>query len=66
MRHLGTACFIVLAYLTGMRPAEVLGLEAGCCPEVVSGRHLIYGCEFKNAFDEDGNHHSAGCPREVP
>ncbi|MFE1610372.1 hypothetical protein ACFW7P_16670 [Streptomyces albidoflavus] len=22
MRHLGTACFIVLAYLTGMRPAE--------------------------------------------
>ncbi|WP_217255132.1 integrase [Streptomyces sp. AC602_WCS936] len=66
MRHLGTACFIVLAYLTGMRPAEVLGLHAGCCPEVVTGRHLIYGREFKNAFDHDGNHHSAGRPREVP
>ncbi|MGW7724918.1 hypothetical protein ACWGJ6_16380 [Streptomyces canus] len=26
MRHLGTACFIVIAYLTGMRPGEVLGL----------------------------------------
>jgi hypothetical protein len=44
----------------------VLGLEAGCCPEVASGRHLIYGREFKNAFDEDGNHHSAGRLREVP
>ncbi|MEV6383116.1 integrase [Streptomyces sp. NPDC051773] len=66
MRHLGTACFIVLAYLTGMRPAEVLGLQTGCCPEVASGRHLIYGREFKNAFDEDGNHHSAGRLREVP
>ncbi|MFL0395158.1 integrase [Streptomyces albus] len=66
MRHLGTACFIVLAYLTGMRPAEVLGLQAGCCPEVASGWHLIYGREFKNAFDEDGNHHSAGRLREVP
>jgi len=66
MRHLSTACFLVLAYLTGMRPAEVLGLETGCCPEVLSGRHLIYGREFKNAFDEDGNHHSAGRLREVP
>ncbi|MFI0596548.1 integrase [Streptomyces griseus] len=66
MRHLGTACFIVLAYLTGMRPAEVLGLETGCCPEPESGRHLIYGRVFKNASDEDGNHRSAGQPREVP
>lgn len=66
MRHLGTACFIVLAYLTGMRPAEVLGLQTGCCPDTESGRHLIHGRVFKNAADEDGNHHSAGHPREVP
>ncbi len=66
MRHLGTACFIVLAYLTGMRPAEVLGLETGCCPDPASGRHLIYGRVFKNAADKDGNHHSAGHLREVP
>ncbi|MFE9853336.1 hypothetical protein ACFYPN_31735 [Streptomyces sp. NPDC005576] len=66
MRHLGTACFIVVAYLTGMRPAEVLGLQAGCCPEAASGQHLIYGRKFKNAFDEDGNHHLAGRLREVP
>ncbi|WP_406407355.1 hypothetical protein OG923_03835 [Streptomyces halstedii] len=44
----------------------MLGLQAGCCPDVASGRHLIYGREFKNAFDEDGNHHSAGRLREVP
>lgn len=49
-----------------MRPAEVLGLQTGCCPDVASGQHLIYGREFKNAFDEDGNHHSTGRLREVP
>ena len=47
MRHPGTACFIVLAYLTGMRPAEVLDLETGCCPDVASGQHLIYGRKSK-------------------
>ena len=31
MRHLGTAAFIVCAYLTGMRPGEILGLRTGCC-----------------------------------
>ncbi|WP_050495271.1 MULTISPECIES: hypothetical protein [unclassified Streptomyces] len=44
----------------------MLGLETGCCPEPDSGRHLIYGRVFKNASDEDGNHRSAGQPREVP
>lgn len=49
MRHLGTACFIVIAYLTGMRPGEVLGLTAGCCPALASGRHLIHRRVFKHA-----------------
>ncbi|MFD5445984.1 site-specific integrase [Streptomyces tendae] len=31
MRHLGTAAFVVLSYLTGMRLGEVLGLRTGCC-----------------------------------
>ncbi|MEU3314465.1 integrase [Streptomyces sp. NPDC006662] len=71
-RHLGTAAFIVLSYLTGMRPGEVLGLRSGCCPdpqpdaEGKVGRHLIRGHEFKTARDEDGNHQSAGVEREVP
>ncbi|MFI5823743.1 hypothetical protein ACIA8I_32345 [Streptomyces rishiriensis] len=47
-------------------PPVVLGLEAGCCPDPASGRHLIYGRVFKNASDKDGNHHSAGHLREVP
>ncbi|WP_138946756.1 hypothetical protein [Plantibacter sp. M259] len=33
MSHLLTACIIVVAYLTGARPEEVLGLEFGAGPE---------------------------------
>ena len=72
MRHLGTAAFIVCAYLTGMRPGEILGLRAGCCPDPVpgpdgrTGRHLIRGLEFKTATDEHGNHRSAGTERAAP
>lgn len=66
MKHLVAALFIVLSYLTGMRPGEVLGLRAGCCPDPESGRHLIRGHVFKTARDEDGNHLSQGQLREVP
>ncbi|MGW6941162.1 integrase [Streptomyces xanthophaeus] len=71
-RHLGTAAFVVVSYLTGMRVGEVLGLRSGCCPDPepetdgVNGRHLIRGHQFKTARDEDGNHQSAGVEREVP
>jgi hypothetical protein len=71
-RHLGTAAFIVCAYLTGMRPGEVLGLRTGCCPDPLpgpdgqAGRHLIRGYKFKTAIDEDGNHAPGGAEREVP
>jgi len=37
MRHLGTAAFIVCAYLTGARPGEVLALRTGCCPDPAPG-----------------------------
>ncbi|MGW3690290.1 integrase [Streptomyces sp. NPDC005125] len=72
MRHLGTAAFIVLSYLTGMRPGEVLGLRTGSCPDPEPsadgsiGRHLIGGHEYKTATDEDGNHNPSGAEREVP
>ena len=69
MRHLGTAAFIVCAYLTGMRPQEILGLYAGCCPDPGPeelGRHLIHGREFKTATDEHGNHLPSGAERDVP
>jgi integrase len=72
MRHLGTAAFVVCAYLTGMRPGEVLGLRTGCCPAPEPdehgniGRHLIRGHEYKTSVDEHGNHQSAGTERDVP
>ena len=72
MRHLGTAAFIVCAYLTGMRPQEILGLHAGCCPDPdpgqdrQNGRHLIRGHEFKTATDEHGNQLPSGVERDVP
>ncbi|WP_097966738.1 integrase [Streptomyces sp. or20] len=71
VRHLATACFIVLSYLTGMRSGEILGLASGCCPDpegppAEAGRHLIYGRVFKIATDEYGNHDSAGVVREAP
>jgi len=72
MRHLGTAAFIVCAYLTGARPGEVLALRTGCCPDPApgpdgqAGWHLIRGLEFKTATDDDGNHRSGGTEREAP
>ncbi|MGW3957222.1 integrase [Streptomyces sp. NPDC004752] len=68
MRHLVTACFVVLSYLTGIRPGEVLGLRAGCCPDPddTTQRHVIHGHVYKTAIDEDGNHLSNGELREIP
>lgn len=81
MRHLGTAAFIVCAYLTGMRTGEVLGMRTGCCPDPKPttdentdshntdgsvGRHVIRTHEYKNAVDADGNHQSSGVERGVP
>ncbi|MFD5147111.1 integrase [Streptomyces sp. NPDC058401] len=71
VRHLTTACLIVLCYLTGMRTGEILGLQSGCCPDPegppeAPQKHLIYGRIFKIATDEDGNHDSAGVVREAP
>ncbi|MFI1522811.1 integrase [Kitasatospora cineracea] len=60
MRHLGTAAFIVCAYLTGMRPQEVLALRSGCCPDPAgqpgggpAQRHLIHAAEPDDPDDED-------------
>ncbi|MGI5380513.1 hypothetical protein ACQEV2_41115 [Streptomyces sp. CA-251387] len=72
MRQLGTACLIVIAYLTGMRPGEAAGLRSGCCPDPQpdsagrKGRHLITSTVYKTARDEDGNHRSEGEVRDVP
>ncbi len=71
LRHLGTAAFIVCAYLTGMRPEESLAMRSGCCPDPIAGAsggawHLIRTRQFKTAVDADGNHLAAGVERDVP
>ena len=72
MRHLGTAAFIVCAYLTGMRPEEVLGMRSGCCPDPEPGEdgqagwHLIRSFHYKTVTDDSGNHRPDGAEREVP
>ncbi|MFM9626567.1 integrase [Streptomyces galilaeus] len=71
-RHLGTAAFIVLSYLTGMRPEEVLGMRSGCCPDPepdedgIVGRHLIRSVHYKTATDDNGNYLPGGTERNVP
>lgn len=71
MKQMVGACFIVIAYLTGMRPGEILALEHGCCPDPdgppdAARRHVIRGRHFKTARDEHGNHQSAGVIRNTP
>lgn len=46
--HLTTAAYIVVLYLTGMRPREIQGLERAAA-ELESGRYLIYGRVYKTA-----------------
>jgi len=54
--RLETACMIVIAYLSGMRPEEVLSLERGCATiatvENNAKRYEIHGKTFKGVLDE--------------
>ncbi|MGH3224764.1 MAG: hypothetical protein ACRDPY_39815 [Streptosporangiaceae bacterium] len=73
--HLSTAALITVAYLSGMRPEEVLHLRRGCCstgpgPASQSSdgiiRYQVNGHHFKGALDEDGNQIGAGEVRDQP
>ncbi|CAG4931779.1 hypothetical protein [Acidithrix sp. C25] len=72
MRHmLMVACFIVVAYLSGMRVEECRALRRGSCtatrPEPDMPPHFeIRGLSFKDALDEDGNAIPGGVERETP
>jgi hypothetical protein len=70
MRLLSTACLVVVAYLSGLRPAEVLNLRAGCCPppadEGTSPRHQLHGNFFKAARGEGGQILRGGATRATP
>lgn len=70
-RHLATAAFIVVAYLTGMRGEECRALERGCCrshtdTETEHRHYRIHGRTFKGALDQSGNAIPAGVEREQP
>ena len=70
-RHLATAAFVVVAYLTGMRGEECRALERGCCrthtdPTTGQLHYRIHGRTFKGALDKSGNAVPAGVEREQP
>lgn len=70
-RHLATATFIVIAYLTGMRSEECRALEHGCCQPTTNTptghvNYAIHGKTFKAALDEAGNAIPDGANREHP
>jgi hypothetical protein len=57
--RLSAACQIVVAYLSGLRPAELLHLQPGCCPEPADDgtgpvRYRLQGLKFKAARNDDG------------
>ena len=71
MRLLSAACLLVVVYLSGLRPAEVLELRVGCCPPPLDDgtgtlRYRLVGNVFKDARDRDGTPLREGAPRRVP
>jgi hypothetical protein len=70
-RHLATAGFIVLAYLTGMRGEECRALQRGCCRastnKATGQKHFeIRGKTYKGALNKEGNADPSGADREYP
>jgi integrase len=64
IRCLEVACFIVICYLTGMRPGEVLALEANCLTDSgETGWSYLHGRTFKTSRDKNGLHDSNGTAR---
>ncbi|MCX5203922.1 hypothetical protein OG897_21005 [Streptomyces sp. NBC_00237] len=66
-RLLSTACFVIVAYLSGARPGEVLNLRRGCIAhDAENDLWLMKGLYYKNAVDKDGNKLPAGELRRDP
>lgn len=54
VRFLQMACFITIAFLTGMRRSEVWSLKPGCCSEVSEGKYVVSGTVLKKAGTLEG------------
>lgn len=62
-----TACFIVIAYLSGMRPGEALSLDRDCLERDAStGLWTVNGIRWKNARNPDGSKDPEGQRRTIP
>ncbi|MEU9079108.1 site-specific integrase [Kitasatospora sp. NPDC048538] len=67
IRHLSTACAVVLAYLSGARPGEVLSWRRGCVRhDPTADLWLIQGRKWKGAIDENGEKKPQGEERTDP
>lgn len=65
--HLQTACFIAIAYLSGMRPGEALNLERGCHRVNPNTKlHELHGTIWKNARTPEDAKDPEGHPRSNP
>ncbi|MEU4814912.1 hypothetical protein AB0G03_04595 [Micromonospora aurantiaca] len=66
-RLLSTACFVIVAYLSGARVGEVLNLRRGCVSlDSSTSLWLMHGLYFKGAEDEEGNKIPEGMTRPEP
>ena len=69
VRRLATACVVVTAYLSGMRPEECLALKRGCCqpsdPTDELSDYEVRGLTFKKR-GSDGNTIRGGVERRNP
>jgi hypothetical protein len=67
--RLAAACLVVVSYLSGQRPAEVLHLRTGCRPEPEDDgagtvRYRLHGHHFKGVRDAEGNPAPWGAARQ--
>ncbi|MER5627880.1 hypothetical protein ABT061_43340 [Streptosporangium sp. NPDC002544] len=66
-RLLSAACFVVIAYLSGMRTGEMLNLRRGCATfDASNDLWLITGHHSKGVVDQDGNTKAEGEIRPDP
>lgn len=66
-RLLAAACAVTIAYLSGMRPGELLNLQRGCVEhDPVTGLWLIHGRQWKGAVGPDGQKLPHGIQRADP
>ena len=71
VRCLITACFVTIAYLTGMRVEELRGLERGCARRIEASRTSperfeVWARTFKDVTDATGNTIPEGMVRAHP